>query len=192
MKKFMKDYLEGKLPEKQGIKVKKKMSEDSDEYDVYLELPLKKDEPVYVIRWGTERKAAALFIKEDFEKIMEIIEKFFYANSNNRAVRSFCRLFMASSFVTEYEEGMGFGFSPMILDKNVDEWGYIENIREGDVDKCIGREKDIQEKCTKEKAVKEKTVKEKAAKEKDIKEREEDTFKKIQYIRPYAFIAAKF
>lgn len=77
MKQFMKDYLEGKLPEKQGIKVKKKMSEDSDEYDVYLELPLKKDEPVYVIRWGTERKAAALFIKEDFEKIMEIIEKFF-------------------------------------------------------------------------------------------------------------------
>ena len=35
--------------------------------------------------------------KEDFEKIMEIIEKFFYANSNNRAVRSFCRLFMAAA-----------------------------------------------------------------------------------------------
>lgn len=193
---FMRDFQEGKLPEGCGKKIVKKIADrpdeygdeyedkyedeyedeygdeyedgycDEDEYDIYLDLPIKKDEPVFVTLWGCERKAAALFHKEDVEKIMEAFEKL---SQDSRIGRQLSRMFLCTVYQMEYEENLGFAFHPILLDKDVEEWVYIENTE--NTENTVEDERD----CTK------------VIPEKDGAEISKENWCVI----PYAFIAAK-
>lgn len=130
---WMREFLEGEIPDAPGVKLEMKKSGEEDDCDLYFDLPLKEDEEFYAVHWGGGRRAAALYREREFDKLSGALQDAAQCEGPGQwYVRRYVRLLFLSAHFCSYHKGLGFDVSPLMLDETLARWEYVE-VPEGDM-----------------------------------------------------------